>query len=284
LKEDAETAEYADPSRIKTVHHHGDNFHLDGVHILDPSPQRTPFLFQAGTSPAGIAFGTAHAEGIFVSAISPEALAPRVKTIREEAAKRGRDPTSIKIFPLLTPIIGRTEEEAKEKYEEALKHANFEAGLTFWSGSSGIDLSQFDLDQEIRPTDVTVDARVHSTLTHLQHTSPDIPAWTPRNIGKWIALGANGPLSVGTPEKIADLLERWVDVADVDGFNIGYIISPGSFEDVVELLVPELKRRGLYDPLPERSTLRERIYGVGQKGLRDDHLGSRYRFDVYDGN
>lgn len=68
----------------------------------------------------------------------------------------------------------------------------------------------------------------------------------------------------------------------MDGFNIGYIISPSSFEDVTGLLVPELRKRGLYDPLPG-SALRERIYGEGQKSLRDDHTGSQHKYDVYDG-
>lgn len=99
------------------MHHHGDNF--------NPSPQRTPFLFQERTSTAGVAFGTTHAEAIFVTGISPEAVAPKVKLIREEAAKRTRDPNSIKIFPVITPIIGRIEEEAKAKYAEAFKYANY---------------------------------------------------------------------------------------------------------------------------------------------------------------
>lgn len=138
-----------------------------------------------------------------------------------------------------------------------MEYANYEPGLAFWSGGSGIDISQFDLDHEIKSTDAHVDARVHTTLSHLQNTSPDIPAWTPRNIGKWISLRANGPILVGTLEKVADILEEWVNVADVDGFNIEYIVSPGSFEDVTELVVPELRKRGLYDALPGR-TLREK--------------------------
>lgn len=74
------------------------------IHILDPSPQRTPFLFQAGTSTAGVELRFYHAEAIFVAGTSPEAVARKVKLIREEAAKRGRDPNSIKIFPVITPI------------------------------------------------------------------------------------------------------------------------------------------------------------------------------------
>lgn len=73
----------------------------------------------------------------------------------------------IKIFPVITPDIGQTEEEARVKYAEALEYANYGAGLVFWSGSSGIDMSQSDLDQEITSTDVHVDARVHTTLSHL---------------------------------------------------------------------------------------------------------------------
>lgn len=283
LKEDAESGIYTDPSRIKYVHHHGEHFHVDGPHILDPSPQRTPFLFQAGTSPAGVAFGAKHAEGVFVSAPSPHILAPRIQAIREEAAKSGRDPRSVKIFAILTPIIGRTEEEAQAKYREALENASEEAGLAFFSGGSGIDLSRFDLDTPIKPSDVHVDARVHSTINTLSYQSPDVPEWTPRNIGKHISIGGAGPVPVGTASSVADFLEEWVRVADLDGFNIGYVQTPGTFEDVVELLVPELRRRGIYAPKGESGTMRERIYGPGQKPLRDDHVGTKYRYEVYDG-
>ncbi|KAJ6072780.1 hypothetical protein N7467_010865 [Penicillium canescens] len=283
LQENAETGVYADPSRIKYIHHHGEHFKFDGPHILDPSPQRTPFLFQAGTSPAGVAFGAKHAEGIFVSAPSPHILAPRIKAIREEAARVGRDPRSVKVFAILTPIVGRTDEEAQEKYREALANASEEAGLAFFSGGSGIDLSKFDLDTPITPSDVHVDARVHSTINTLSYQSSDVPQWTPRNIGKRISIGGAGPVPVGSASTVADFLEEWVRVADLDGFNIGYVQTPGTFEDVVELLVPELRRRGVYAPENESGTMRERVYGPGQKRLRDDHVGRNYGYEVYDG-
>lgn len=283
LQEDTKTGVYADPSRIKYIHHHGEHFQFDGPHILDPSPQRTPFLFQAGTSPAGVAFGAKHAEGIFVSAPSPHILAPRIQAIREEAAKNGRDPRSVKVFAILTPIVGRTEEEAQAKYREALANASEEAGLAFFSGGSGIDLSRFDLDTPTKPTDVHVDSRVHSTINTLSYQSPDVPEWTPRNIGKHVSIGGAGPVPVGSASTVADFLEEWVRVADLDGFNIGYVQTPGTFEDVVELLVPELRRRGVYAPLNESGTMRERVYGAGQKRLRDDHFGKRYGYEVYNG-
>lgn len=79
-------------------------------------------------------------------------------------------------------------------------------------------------------------------------------------------------------------MQEWVEKADLDGFNIGYVRSPGTFIDVVELLVPELRKRGVYAPEGEGGTMRERIYGEGQKGLRDDHFGRSFRYEVYDGN
>lgn len=193
---------------------------MDGRHILDPSPQRTPFLFQAGTSAAGVAFGARHAEGIFVSAPSPHILAPRIKTIREEAAKAGCDPESIKVFAILTLIIGRTEEEAKARYQDALEYASAEGDLVFFSGSDGIDLNQINLDTAIKPSDVHVDARVHSTIHSLSYRGDGVPSWTPRNIGKRISVDGNGPVPAGTPQQVADVLEEWIRVADLDGFNI----------------------------------------------------------------
>lgn len=95
-------------------------------------------------------------------------------------------------------------------------------------------------------------------------------------------------MPVGTASQVADAFEQWIDIADVDGFNLGYVITPGSFEDAVELLVPELRRRGLLaEAIPEdapQQTLREQIYGVGQKGLRKDHPGYKFKYGTYEAN
>ncbi|KAJ0413848.1 luciferase-like domain-containing protein [Aspergillus carlsbadensis] len=281
LLEDPVSGIYADPSQIHTIHHASANFTLDAPHILDPSPQRTPFLFQAGTSPAGVAFGAKHAEGIFVSAPSPHILAPRVKAIREAAQGNGRDPRSVKVFAIFTPILGRTLEEARGKYEEALKYASVEGGLAFYSSNIGVDLSKIPLDTEITPSDIHIDARVHSSINTLRYHGADVPRWTPRNIGAAVSIGGNGPVAVGTAQRVADIMEEWMRVADLDGFNIGYVVTPGTFEDVVRLLVPELRRRGVYAPVGEGGTMRERVYGSGQRGVRHDHPASRFRFGVY---
>lgn len=179
---------------------------------------------------------------------------------------------------MLTPIVGATDEDAQSKYNNALEYASWEGGLTFASANLGMDLSQFDPDTELTISDVQLDSRVHSFTSNLEHHGTDIPTWTPRNIGKAIAIGGNGPVPVGSPTTVADFMEEWMTVADLDGFNIGYVTTPGSFEDVVDLLVPELRRRGIYAPAGEAGTMRERF--LGQSRVRSDHVASSYRFEV----
>jgi alkanesulfonate monooxygenase SsuD/methylene tetrahydromethanopterin reductase-like flavin-dependent oxidoreductase (luciferase family) len=254
---------------------------------VDPSPQRTPFLFQAGTSSAGSEFAASHAEAIFVSSHSPVVLAPKVSKIRELAKEKSRDPQSIKFFATFTPILGKTDEEAQEKYSELKKYASEIGGLVLVSGWTGIDLSKYPPDHVLSADDATTDHRVRSLLDQFTVTSPEVPEWTPRVIAEKASIGGLGPVSVGSPATVADEMERWVKEADVDGFNIGYVTTPGSFEDVVELLVPELRSRGIYAEIPDEEkdeewTAREKVYGKGQKGLRDDHEGAKYRYGVYE--
>lgn len=274
--------EYINPAKVRTIHHHGKYLHLESRHIVDPSPQRTPFLFQAGTSSAGSEFAATHAEAIFVSSHSPTILRPKISKIRQLAQEKGRDPQSIKFFATFTPVLGRTDEEAQQKYEELKRYASTIGGLVLVSGWTGIDLSKYAPDHEISAADATEDHRVRSLLHQFTATSPEVPRWTPRVISEKASIGGLGPVAVGSPATVADELERWVTLADVDGFNIGYVTTPGSFEDVVELLVPELRRRGIYGESNEGLTAREKVYGKGQKLLRSDHVGSRHKYDVYD--
>ncbi|OAL39496.1 hypothetical protein AYO20_01366 [Fonsecaea nubica] len=285
LAPNPEADTYIDPDKVRTIHHHGKYFNLDSRHIVDPSPQRTPFLFQAGTSPAGSAFAATHAEAIFVSSHSPVVLRPKIDKIRQLVKEKGRDPQSIKFFGTFTPIIGRTEEEAQEKLAEAKKYASTIGGLVLFSGWTGIDISKIPLDQDITAADSTEAHKVRSMLDAFTTTSPDVPRWTPRVVAEKAAIGGLGPVGVGTPQKVADEMERWIREADLDGFNLAYVTTPGTFEDVVDLLIPELRRRGLYPPPKsadaEPLTAREKVYGAGQKGLRQDHEGAKYKYAVY---
>lgn len=217
-----------------------------------------------------------------MSSHSPAVLAPKIAAIRKQAAEQGRDPQSIKVFATFTPIIGRTDEEAKAKYEELKKHASVIGGLVLFSGWTGIDISRIPIDQDITAADSLEANKVTSILDNFTTTSEEVPRWTPRVVAETAAIGGLGPVAIGTPERVADELERWIKLADLDGFNLGYVTTPGSFEDVVDLLVPELRRRGIYSEAPEDGlTAREKVYGKGQAGLRADHTGSLYKYDVY---
>jgi alkanesulfonate monooxygenase SsuD/methylene tetrahydromethanopterin reductase-like flavin-dependent oxidoreductase (luciferase family) len=234
-------------------------------------------------------FGSTHAEAIFVAGLSPHVVAPRVKQIREQAAAAGRDPQSIKIFAMITPIIGRDEEDAERKHAEALEYASEEGGLAQWCASSGIDVSKLDSDYLLTEKDLPYghwQKLQQSSTYNLQYKGNDVPPLTVRNLGKLVAIGGTGAMPKGSPSQVADILEEWVNVADVDGFNLAYVVSPGSFEDIAELLAPELRRRGLLEdirgPEDEVLTYRERVYGKGQKGLRSDHPGYKYRYDTYE--
>ena len=109
---------FADPAKVHRVHHEGNNYRLDAIHLSEPSPQRTPVLYQAGTSPRGRQFAAQHAECVFMSGPSAKVIAPRVAAIRALAAEAGRNPAEILMFSMMTMILGRTEAEAKAKYAD----------------------------------------------------------------------------------------------------------------------------------------------------------------------
>src|SRR5437764_129189 len=113
---------FVDPAKVHRVQHHGQNYRIDAIHLSEPSPQRTPVLYQAGTSPRGRQFAAQHAECVFMSGPSAKIIAPRVAAIRELAAKAGRNPAEILMFSMMTVILGRTEAEAAAKYADYRSH------------------------------------------------------------------------------------------------------------------------------------------------------------------
>jgi hypothetical protein len=110
---------------------------------------------------------------------------------------------------------------------------------------------------------------------------PGVAKWTKRAIVEHLSIGALGANTVGSPSQVADHLERWIEEADIDGFNISYALKPGTFIDVIELLLPELRRRGLFweDYAVPGGTYRENLYRMkGQQGPLDEHVASKYRW------
>jgi alkanesulfonate monooxygenase SsuD/methylene tetrahydromethanopterin reductase-like flavin-dependent oxidoreductase (luciferase family) len=178
-------------------------------------------------SSAGQAFAIRHAEGIFVSSHSPAVLRPKIDAIRKAAAEAGRDPRSIKFFATMTPILGRTDEEAAEKHERFKKDASVIGGLVLFSGWTGIDISKIPLDEEITAEHSTEAHKIRSIVDAFTVTSKEVPKWTPRVVAEKAAIGGLGPVPVGSPQTVADELERWIEEGDLDGFNIGKTVIYG---------------------------------------------------------
>jgi FMN-dependent oxidoreductase (nitrilotriacetate monooxygenase family) len=265
---------YADPSKVHEIGHKGTYFSVPGISLVEPSPQRTPVIWQAGTSSTGRAFAARHAEAVFTVAPTPATLRQFVDDIRRIARLEGRDPRSIKVFTEITTVVAPTDAEAKAKYEDYLKWTDVEGALAFYAGVTGVDLSELDPDQPLQYVD-TDSARF--ALDIFSRADPDRD-WTPNEVARFVGVGAMGPVLVGSPATIADELERWIDQADIDGFNLAYAVTPGTFVDFIDLVVPELQRRGRYwHDYDEGTTLRERLYGPGHSRVRDDHPAARYR-------
>lgn len=278
VKIDRETGVYTDPKLVRRINHNGKSFTVPGPHICQPSPQRTPVLLQAGTSKAGKAFASQHAEAIFVAGHSPSVIAKNVADIRAQAKEFGRDPQSIKFLALICPIIGNTEEEAQAKFEDYQQYGDLDGALALFGGWTGIDLAQYTDDQELRHVESNA---IRSAVEGWSKASPGIPKWTKLTVGKHIIVGGLGATVVGTPSQVADEFERWVNEADVDGFNIAYAIKPGTFVEVAELLIPELRKRGLFwdDYAVPGGTYRENLaLKKGAAHPPEDHPGYKYQW------
>lgn len=270
---DRERGVYTDPAKLHPIHHKGKYYDVPGLFLSEPSPQRTPVLFQAGASPRGRDFAAKHAEAIFTTGTRPEVLRPKVADTRARAEAAGRDPASIKFFSLLTVITAPTDEQAQAKYADYQRYASYPGALALYGGWSGLDLSGYDPDKPLKYVETEA---VRSAVEAFSTADPD-KEWTPRDIANWVSIGGMGPVVVGSPTTVVDEMERWVAEADIDGFNLAYAITPGTFVDIVDLVVPELEKRGRVRAAYEGTTLRESLYGEGQTQLRADHPGHKYK-------
>lgn len=270
---DRERGIFTDPSKVHPIGHKGKYYDVPGIHLSEPSPQRTPVIFQAGASSRGRAFAAKHAEGVFISPATAEQAREVSDDIRNRAVEAGRSRDSVKVFTLLTVITAESDEAAQAKYRDYLSYANGEGMLSFYGGWTGIDFSEYDPDQPLEAID---NDSIRSVLELLATADPD-RKWTPRDIIKHRSIGGLGPVLVGGPKTVADEMERWVDVGGIDGFNLAYAITPGTFEDLVEFIVPELQRRGRVRTSYEGDTLRENLLDGTSPYAADDHPAARYR-------
>ena len=271
--EDRENGVFIDPTKVHRIEHEGKYFKTPGIAFTEPSKQRTPVIYQAGASTRGRAFAGKHAEAVFINPPTPDLIKATTTKLRQAAVEAGRDPYDIRIMSMQTIVTGATDEEAQAKYEELASYTDVEGGLVLMSGWIGIDLSQFDLDEPLG--DVESNAIQSTIETFKKASGDDENPWTVRRIAEWCGVGGFGPVIIGSGETVARRLAEIQDETDVDGFNLAYHITPGTFEDIVEFVVPELQKLGRYKTEYTPGTLRHKLFGQGDH-LPQNHYGSRF--------
>jgi FMN-dependent oxidoreductase (nitrilotriacetate monooxygenase family) len=251
---------FADPRGVHPVRHEGRYFRMEGVHPCLPSPQRTPFLFQAGASGRGKAFAATHAECVFVNGVSKEAVAASVADIRRLAAAQGRNPADVLVLAGATIIVGRTDAEAREKAAAYRRCADPEAVLAHAAGGLGVDLSRYPLDEPLTYQETDANRTSMEMFTRNAKRT-----YTPRQIAEEMALSARNLLIVGSVDHVVEELADWMAKTGVNGFNVARLIMPETLQDFVDLAVPALQERGLLKREYRPGTLREKIFGAGAR-------------------
>ena len=260
---------YADPAKIHPINHSGKYYQVAGPHLCEPSPQRTPLLFQAGSSDRGREFAAKHAECVFIYASlrNLRDTTSIIEDIRARAVRQGRQGEDILFFQGVTPVVGGTEAEAKAKEAEYIEQGSVEGGIAHMSGTIGVDLGVIDLDVPLDSLEINA---MQGIIKGLIDSAPD-KSLTFRDL---VRKRSSGRFLTGTPEQIADTFEAWHE-AGVDGFNIVYAVTPGTFADFIDGVVPVLRRRGLVQSEYTPGTLREKIFG--RKLLPESHAAAAYR-------
>lgn len=262
LIKDKESRVYAEPSLIDPIVFDGEYHQFKAIGAVEPSPQRTPVLFQAGGSERGRRFAATHAEGVYLNGTKPELVAAQVARIRAAAAGLGRDPQSLKFFTGISVFVDETEALAKARYADYKKYSSFEGLIAMMSGVMGIDLSNYPLDEPI--TYEKNDAN-QSALEMFTRNNQ----WTLRQVLDEKALCGTNVALIGTAEQVAGEMAHWMEVCDIDGFNVARIVAHETLENFVDMVVPELQRRGLYKTEYRPGTFREKLFGHNR--IASDH-------------
>jgi FMN-dependent oxidoreductase (nitrilotriacetate monooxygenase family) len=266
--QDRERRIYAQPEKVHKVQHEGEFYRVEGYHLCEPSPQRTPLLFQAGSSTRGLQFAGQHAECVFISGQNKPATRAQVDKVRNAAIAAGRDGQAVKVFMGLTVIVAATEAQAWAKHAEYLSYASAEAGVAHFAASTAIDFARYELDE---PIEYVKGNAIESATKTLQNND-----WTRRKLLDQHALGGRYITLVGDPEQVADALEAWIAETGLDGFNLTRTVTPESYADFIDLVIPVLQARGSYKTAYAQGTLREKVFGKGP-GLPEGHAGFSYK-------
>ena len=258
---------HADFEKIHRIQHVGKRYSVEGPHLVAPSPQRTPLLFQAGSSESGMNFAAANAEAQFLIVPRPEVAASVIETTRGLLPQYGRRCEDLKFFQGLSFVVGSTEEEAARKDRELDEAIDAETMIAHLGGALDIPLDEYSLDHPL--ADIQTDGSrslldwVQASVVGRQATVRDIAVLTIRS-----------SRVTGTPEHIAQQLATWQE-AGIDGINVMNATIPGSYTEFIEHVMPVLRKQGLAREAYTPGTLRRKLFG--RDTLPDTHPAAAYR-------
>ncbi len=256
---DKTSGQFFDPAKMHFLHHKGKHFQVRGPLNIPRSPQGHPVIVQAGTSDDGMDVAARFAEVIFSANLTIESCQKYFREVKTRAAdKFGRNPDHLKVMPGLSVYVGRTEEEANEKYDyqNSLMHPVV-AREILSTVLGGVDLTPYPFDGPL-PDNLPMSNASQSTFKYVTGLAKE-KNMTMRQIAQVVA-GARAKLVIkGSPQQVADMMEQWYVEEAADGFNIMPPYLPGALDDFVELVIPELQRRGLFRTEYVGRTLREHL-------------------------
>ena len=269
---DSAAGVFAQRGGVHRVTYDGEHYRSRGYFGSPPSQQRTPVLFQAGTSPAGRAFAAANAECVFVQGTTPARTASAVADIRRLAAEAGRDPHALKLMVGLTVFVGETEADALRYESEFDAMQTDEIVASLYAGNTGIDLLALDPDKTLHQVlDAGGPIGQMGTSNIDRFLGDDAP--TVREILDQLrGRGTRGFRIVGSPVQLADQIEALIAATDLDGFLIEPVYPPHDLEDFGRLVLPVLRERGRLRDGEVGNTLRARLSEVPG----NDRLGSAH--------
>ncbi|MFN6550454.1 NtaA/DmoA family FMN-dependent monooxygenase [Mycolicibacterium septicum] len=269
---DPDAGVYADPTKVHDINHEGKRYSVEGFNLMEPSPQRTPVLAQAGGSPAGLDFASSHAELMFLSAMTLETIALQVDTVRRLARERGRRDGDILFLQGMMFIIGSTDEEAYRKWGELEEFRSQEAQTAYFSSLSGLDLGQYD---PATPLEDILDQLpgIRGAFLSVINAWPEGTKPTIRDFLTSLSLPQ---MVVGSPETIAKRLAEY-QKAGVDGVQVMNALMPESYDDFFTRLVPVLQAEGLMQKEYRRGTLREKLFDSPTADISERHPAYGYR-------
>jgi len=252
---DKATGQYLDASKVRRLDHKGRFFQVQGPINAPRSPQGHPVIIQAGGSPAGLELAARTADVVFSVVQELEPSQRAYADLKGRLAKYGRGPEQLTILPGVMPIIGESEQEARDKLGTLQSWLTPSNALTLVTDRIGYDVSGYPLDAPVPPPAKTEQGS--STFHRVLYERAKRENMTLRDLYNLTAAARGHWVLCGTPKQIADTLEEWFVEGAADGYNILPPYFPGAFDDFVDLVVPELQRRGLFRMEYQGTTLRD---------------------------